>query len=218
MKIGVIIPWREQPSRLVAFNALLDWYKNNMPNAKVYLADRVSTTWHMSASRNDGVRQAEADECDIVVVNDADTIPQLEPLMESIEAALKDKYIHNPYTEYRILDDDGTEDFVSGIDLKSCRHRTYNRSCSGVYVCTPQSWWLVGGQDEKFIGWAPEDVAMQRAHKVIHGINFIKHDGIVFALGHDKQEKGINFKNGNALYEKYHQTRTPDRMLKLVKS
>ena len=39
---------------------------------------------------------------DIVIMNDADTIPEkVEVLRKTIEAAMSDNFIHNPYNEYR---------------------------------------------------------------------------------------------------------------------
>lgn len=217
MKIGLVVPWREQPSRIKPFQTLMKWYENNMPDVSIYLSDRDTEIWHCSGSRNDGVAMAEADGCDVVIVNDADTIPELEPLLEAIEAAYKDKYIHNPYKHYRMLGPEGTEEFFNGTAIEDCTYYPFDRSISGLYVCKPSSWWAVGGQDEKFWRWGPEDSAMARAHKVIHGKSFIKHFGTVYALGHEYQKMGdaVHLKN-KRLWMQYGQIKGPERMLKFV--
>jgi hypothetical protein len=221
MKIGVIIPWREQPSRVKPFEAVIDWYKTYLPQAKIYLPDHEGDIWLPSHTRNDGVRMAEEDECDILVVNDADTIPQLRPLLEAIKEASRDGKMHNPYTEYRILGDEGTKMYLGGINIKRCPYRKFKTACFGTLVTTAKTWWELGGMDEKFMQWGWEDTAMQRAHYIIKGSNFVSHPGIAFAMGHEPQPKlgSETFANNKRLYEeRYLTVSDPQEMLDLVRS
>lgn len=220
MKVGIVIPWRSQPSRIPAFKAVVKWYEENLPEAKIYYADHPSDAWLMSATRNDGVRMAEADGVDVIVMNDADTIPQIVPLKESISSAYKDDLIHNPYNKYRVLELAGTKQHLEGgIPLISCSHTSWNTACSGTNVFTPAAWWKLGGMDEKFKGWGWEDTAMEVAHKIINKVNFVKHNGIAFALGHTPQAKDgkDNFTN-EFLYNQYLKISSPKEMLAFVRS
>lgn len=217
MKIGVVIPWREQPSRVRAFNAVVNWYKENLPEAQIYLPNHPGKVWMPSHTRNDGMRMAEKDGCDVVIFNDADTFPQLGPLRRAIQAASSDGRFHNPFTHYRMLEDRGTEQFFAGTDLTKCSFKPFNSACWGTVVCTPKAWWDIGGMDEKFMQWGYEDTAMQIAHTIIKGTQFVKHQGIAFALGHAPQARNTpEFKNNRQLYEEYRTIKTPGDMLKLV--
>jgi|GEM_PF-398438 len=218
-KVGIVIPWREQPSRLPAFEALMAWYRENLPDAEIFLANRAGDDWQPSGSRNDGVAAAEAAGCEVIVISDADTFPQLYPLLESIEAAKIDNKIHIPYTEYRMLKDQGTSDFFNGTALIDCYAQTFATACSGVNVMTPKAWWMLGGMDEKFKGWGYEDTAMQYVHKLVHGGQYIAHKGIAFSLSHKIQSReDQNYHNNKRLYEIYQTRTTAVDVLDLVRS
>jgi hypothetical protein len=224
LKIGVVIPWREQPTRLPIFNAVLDWYSKNLPDAEIFLSDRKSDVWSMSGSRNDGVSIAKELGCDVIVLNDADTFPQIGPLLETIQAAASDDKIHLPYTQYRFLNENYTREFFDkGTPLESFKIDAINLAeCSGVNVFSPKAWDAIGGGDEKFQGWGFEDNAMYYVHQVVHGIPYIKHNGLVFALYH-KTQPGVgvpdqNVLNNKALYELYKTKKNKEEVLDLVKS
>lgn len=217
MKLGIVIPWREQPSRIKPFEEVKKWYKENFPEAKMYFPDRKGEFWNPSGTRNDGMRMAESDGCDIIIFNDADTIPQIKPLREAIASAARDNFIHTAYTQFRLLGKNGTEEYFDGRMLEKCSHQKYLEGCFGINVCTPQAWWRVGGMDEKFLQWGYEDTCMNIAHKVINGRPFIKHDGIGFGLSHEEQPRsGDKFNNNKMLHEEYLETTSPRDMLKLV--
>ncbi len=217
MKIAVVIPWREQPSRVRAFEAVVDWYKTNLPEATIYTADRPGPVWNMSGSRNDGVKMAEADGCDVIVMSDADTIPQIEPLYQAINSAYKDNMIHNSYSQYRMLGDLGTEQFFDGVPLIKCSNKTYETACSGIHVFTPKAWWDLGGNDEKFKEWGYEDTAFDYVHNLVHGVPIIKHRGIAFSLGHEPQRReGEHYNRNRDLYEEYKRITSVTDIVKFV--
>lgn len=219
LKVGVVIPWREQPSRVQPFNALIKWYKENLPDAKIFLADREGESWNASGSRNDGVSAAKLDGCNVIVLSDADTFPQIGPLTEAIEAAQKDNKIHLPYTEYRVFTAQQTLEFFAGTPLEQFRTRRYLTACSGVNVFTPAAWDAVGGADEKFKGWGYEDTAVQYVHQVVHGTPYIAHSGVAFNLSHtDQSREDQNYHNNKALYEIYETKTTAQDVLDLVRS
>jgi hypothetical protein len=220
MKIGVVIPWREQPSRIPAFEAVVKWYKENLPEATIYYADRKGPVWSMSGSRNDGIREAEADGCHIVIVNDADTIPQLQALRAAIRGAASDDLIHNPYTEYRALTEESTYQYLEGLrNISQCQGQFVRGACSGVNVFKPSTWWSIGGNDEKFSGWGYEDTAMKRAHSIIKKEPYICHEGMVYSLSHKEQPReGKHFETNKRIYELYQRTSNAEAMLKLVAS
>jgi len=82
MKIGLVIPWRETPSRIKPLQMVLDWYQTNLPNIEVIYIDRQGEFWSASGSRNDGVRKAQEAHCDVIIINDADTISEISTFIE----------------------------------------------------------------------------------------------------------------------------------------
>jgi hypothetical protein len=221
MKVGLVIPWRETPSRIRPLQAVLDWYKTNLPDIEIVYTDRPGEFWSVASSRNDGVRKAQEAHCDVIIINDADTLPEIEPLLEAIEQCQKDGMVHNPYRKCKYFDKEMTEKFFAGSDIKLLKHTLYTEANGGIYVCTPEAWWSVGGMDEKFIQWGGEDTALELAHTVIKGNKLIKHDGYIYCLGHVQQihDPGFNFHHlrNIELYWLYYSASTPERMLALVK-
>jgi predicted glycosyltransferase involved in capsule biosynthesis len=219
ISVGVVIPWRETEDRLLAFNKLVNWYKNNLPDYKLFFSDRTGPTWSMTGSRNDGVFDAKQAGCDVIVLNDADTFPQLEVLKETVQLAFLDNKIHVPYKEVRVLNEKESQRFLNDSLLYSYIAEISLTDCSGINVFTPEAWESVGGADEKFIGWGYEDDAMQHAHKVVHKTSYVSHAGHIFRLSHDRQPANdVNSNNNKKLYDLYQSKNTPNEILNLVKT
>jgi hypothetical protein len=222
IKVGLVIPWRPQPSRLGLFKEVKNWYKTNLPDIEVFYADRPGEFWNAAASRNDGVKRAQEAHCDVIIINDADTIPEIEPLMEAINYCQKGNMIHNPYSACKIFSKEETFRYYDGMKLQEIHcNSIFPYSNGGVYVCTPEAWWSMGGQDEKFVQWGYEDSAFEIAHTIIKGVPIVKHQGYIYSLKHQEQfhDNGYNenYENNRKLYMKYVAARTPEEMLKLAR-
>lgn len=219
MKIGIVIPWRATPSRLKALDIVLDWYKTNLTDIEVFYADRPGI-WNLAASRNDGVKKAQEAHCDVIIVNDADTIPEIESLTQAINGCLEDKLIHLPFSIVNYLDESETDAYVSG-KREGLKARLFFNGVSGVLVCKPEVWWELGGQDEKFVQWGGEDDAFHIAHKIIKRMPMVRHSGILYCFGHESQSKekdfDINYQNNLALLYKYYKFDTAKEVLDFVK-
>ena len=221
MKLGIIIPWREQPSRVKAFEHVYNWYQTNFPDTKIYLPDHPGNVWLPSHTRNDGVRMAEADGCDIVILADADSIANIDSLREAIDDAYEDGLMHNPYRYFTYLGGTDTKRYLDGIEnikLKQSRET----SIWGIVVTKVSTWWELGGMDEKFMAWGAEDDAMYYAHRIIKKSPFIKHDGTAFALHHKSQMSDIKtkeiYKQNYAIYKQYLRIKDPEELLAFIKS
>ena len=223
MKIVVVIPWRETPSRLEPLRALLDWYKTNLPDIEILYADEPGDVWLPSHSRNLGVRKAQEADCDIVILNDADTLPELSSLLEAARLAYSDGMVHNPYTLCKTFTYEDSQPYYAGQkqlhELRGMDHTTAN---GGIYVCRPEAWWKVGGMDEKFMQWGYEDSAFDIAHSIINGTGIVKNPGTIYSLGHSLQihDKGYNQNamNNRDIFMRYLLANTPEKMLALVKA
>lgn len=224
MKIGVVIPYRPTPTRVRLFEAVMDWYQKHLPSATIYLCDAPGEYWQPSTSRNLGVAQATRDNCDVIIMNDADTIPQIIPLMEAIDSCRATGMIHNPYNVCVSLTQEGTDDYINNHNkLIKCQFSNSSTlACFGVIVFTSKTWYELGGMDEKFLQWGPEDRAMEYVHSIIKGQEFVHHSGVIWCLYHQPQihDKGFNensSKNRDLLI-KYLSIANSEEILKLVKA
>lgn len=228
IKLLIVVPWRPQPHRIELFEIIINWYKIHFPGIEIYLSDRPGKYWNAAGSRNDGVKRAQELAVDVVIINDADTIPEFNPLIEAIQQCLKDNMVHNPYRYCKIYTKEHTRIFIERLknnDFKMLEDlyttNISNYSNGGVYVCTPDAWWSIGGQDEKFVQWGWEDSAFEIAHEVIKGVKLIKHDGTICSLGHKEQfhDEGYynNYTRNTNLHNRYIKTTNAEDMLNLVK-
>jgi hypothetical protein len=201
--VTVIIPWRPQPSRLAAFEATRDWYAANLPEAIIRTVDSGDHPFNLARCRNVGMAEV-VDPDEVVVISDADTIPEIGPLREAIRDAASDGLVHLPYTEYQWLGREGTTAFLGGAALPAIDATLVRGACSGVYVTTPRTWATHGGQDERFRGWGFEDSAWFAAHSTLLGSEPTRHRGAVYALHHETQlREGEQYEANAALRERY---------------
>jgi predicted glycosyltransferase involved in capsule biosynthesis len=204
MRVLVAIPWRPQSHRVHAHELTVARYRELLPDAFVMNVDTEHEPFCLAACRNLGVCHAELGGHDVVVLADADTLPEREPLLAAIEGARTSGRVHLPYTEYRALRADGTKQHRSGVPLEDCNHFAMSSSCGGILVTTPATWWAVGGQDERFRGWGMEDVAFLVSHQALLGGDMVRHDGRIYALHHESATKhGPQYDANVELYRRY---------------
>lgn len=184
--LTVLIPWRPQPTRIAAFDAVADWYRENIGAVDIRTVDSDDDVFNLARCRNLGIASV-SDPHEVVIINDADTIPQRAALLEAIDAAATSGLVHLPYTEYHWLGSKGTAEYSAGTAPDDCNFELVRGACSGVYVTTPATWSAHGGQDERFRGWGFEDAAWYVAHETLLGEAPRRHVGRVYALTHEAQ-------------------------------
>ncbi len=199
----VIVPWRESPSRVPAFEALQRWYAEYLPEFDLRTVDATDGIFNLAACRNVGVAALSSDE--VVVINDADTLPEPAALREAVAAAATSGLVHLPYTEYRWLGESGTAQVMAGREVSECTvEQVVETACSGVYVTTRRTWDAHGGQDERFRGWGFEDAAWYLAHETLLGAAPVRHAGRVYALSHVAEIRaGTHYDANASLMERY---------------
>lgn len=201
--LTVVIPWRPQPSRLAAFAEVTAWYREHLPEAELRPVDSCDAIFNLARCRNLGIGAVEDPE-QVVVLGDADTLPEEPSLRCAIEAAAASGRVHLPYTDYHWLGADGTAEFRAGVEPADCSYELVRGACSGVYVTTPASWWSHGGQDERFRGWGYEDAAWYLAHETLLGEPPRRHPGRVYALHHVAEVRaGVHYDANAALMADY---------------
>ncbi len=203
MPLTVLIPWRPQPSRVEAFDVVIAWYRENFGDIDIRTVDCDDEIFNLAQCRNLGIASIE-DAGQVVIINDADTVPEIGPLREAIEAAASSGRVHLPYTAYHWLGAEGTAQLISGRSLDECDFELVRGACSGVYVTTPATWWSHGGQDERFRGWGFEDAAWYLAHETLLGEPPRRHGGTVYALHHTPEvREGPQYDANAQLMQQY---------------
>lgn len=213
----VVIPWRPAPSRVDAFDRLVAWYGRELPEFRIETIDTDDDVFVLARTRNLAVaRLAGPDE--VIVINDADTLPEPDALREAVAAAPGSGRVHLPYTSYHWLGAEGSAEFASGTPPEHCTHVLVRGACSGVYVTTRRTWDAHGGQDERFRGWGFEDAAWYLAHETLLGAPPQRHQGRVYALHHVGEPRaGAQYDRNATLMQCYRDTAGDrERMSRLV--
>lgn len=202
MSALVVFPWRPSPSRLDAFDRVREWYGRELPELEVTTIDSGDEPFNLARCRNLAAARRDLD--DVVILNDADTLPEPGPLRAAVAAAATSGRVHLPYTAYHWLGAEGSAQFADGTPLPECSFELVHGACSGVYVTTRRTWEAHGGQDERFRGWGYEDAAWYLAHSTILGEPPRRHEGRVYALHHVAAERaGAQYDANAALMERY---------------
>jgi predicted glycosyltransferase involved in capsule biosynthesis len=160
MKQQIVIPWRDSGCeyRLRSFNFLYEYYSQKY---EIVIGDKndVNGNFSRSGSRNDGVSKIDSD---IAVVIDSDNYISYDQIDDAIDTAKANNVLVKPNHKFAYVDKPSTEKFYKDkIDFKNLtfQGRPANFFPGGAYVIKKRLWDLVGGMDEKFIGYGAEDNA-----------------------------------------------------------
>lgn len=155
-----------------------------LPDAVHIDVDNRAEPFSRAGSRNHGVRLAEQHAADVVVLCDADTIPQSGPLHDAIAGAHTDGRLHLPYTWFRGLTEKGSRDYLAGRTARECEVDLQHKwATGGVLAVTPAAWWAAGGMDEQFVAYGFEDTGFRICADAILGPT-VKHPGEIVHLWH----------------------------------
>lgn len=169
------------------------------PFSNVGVYDSLHNLFSRSASRNMAVGENRS--ASVVVVCDADSIPIQDSLVQAIEGAYADRKLHIPFNLVKVI--------PHGKFLRkpSSYHRirphyTYGPSCGGVYVCTPETWFEVGGQEERVQGWGHEDQIFYSA-LLTFDKGPIYHPGTLYNVNHHRDCSSMQIPENKDLVSRY---------------
>lgn len=219
-QLHVMMPWRPTRSRAYAQVVTETWYRDTFAPDTFNVIDTPSEPFSLAAARNaavDALLDGGASPSDVVVLADADTLPELIHLDHACRLAARSGRIHLPYREYRSLGERGTDEYLDGKPLEDCDHIVVDGAVSGVLVATMRTWLNLGGQDSRFLGWGYEDVAFHHVHRVMLGETFRRPPlgaGRVYSLHHaDAMDKGTSWTVANLeLCKAYLRCTRPDEV------
>jgi hypothetical protein len=165
----VAIPWRPEPSRLEAYEYVLDfWAKFGWD---IVQADSdPAAPFQLSQARNNAVRQTTGP----VIIADADTVPEADAIHQALK--LVGGTVIYPFEEYVTL-----PRFTNNLTgVKPLAVNT--ASVGGVIVTDTETYWGLGGMDEQFKRWGFEDNAFAAAALTLAKV--IRTPGRVYSFDH----------------------------------
>lgn len=205
MKISVVIPWRSHPSRVEAFEKVVEIYQENFPDFELIISDSIGDDFNLAQARNLGAKKAIANGSDIIIFNDADFFTAPSSMQKAIAYAVKHNEITAPYNRYlQHNNSKETAVFLKRLDYRlklgkefSPPNLSYNDSlprrlwpCSGSIVVPKDIFLELGGFEEKIKGWGPEDTMLHRAYFDKYGKLFAYVAGSAHSTFNDPTYRG----------------------------
>jgi hypothetical protein len=121
----------------------------------IWLGDREGP-WSRGAAINAGARQA--GDWDVMVIADADTVPEVEPVRKAVEMVRETNGAIRPHDTLWMMNPVETIKFVAGGPGNVTRRpKSLINLGGGLLVVSRTAWERVGGYDETFVGWGHED-------------------------------------------------------------
>lgn len=219
LRVVLGIPWRPTPDRVRAYDFLRPKLDSLYPWYKTYTGDSGDIPFRRGATRNYLVRVAESYKADVVVLCDADSLPEPGPLADAIRMAAEDNKIHFPFHQAWYMEQKVYARIEAGQSLEQLKSRIIDKCATqgGCWVMTPQAWWACGGMDDRLIGWGGEDRAFLAASNTILGAPVIHH-GILLCLPHLPDDHRWLHDDVVILNEYHERYQQPERMKEYIES
>lgn len=205
MKISVIIPWRSHPSRIQAFDKVVDFYKNNFTDFDIIISDSLDVDFNLAQARNLGAKKSIENNTDLLIFNDADFFTSAEALKRAITFAIKNNEIVAPYNRYfQHTNAKETSVFFRRLDYNLKLGKEFSPPnlshsddlprrlwpCSGCIVVPANIFKELGGFEEKIKGWGPEDTMFHRQYFDRYGKLFAYVAGSAHSTFNDPTYRG----------------------------
>ena len=216
-KVTVAVPFRAGAlDREIHAEYVSARLREMVPDATHLVVD-VEGEFSRARVRNEAVRLAGSG---VVVLCDADTLPEEHALTAAIEGAAQDGRLHLPYTRYRALSPEGTlAVYARGVHPGDAPVEDESRRpIGGVWVISTDAWWRAGGMDETFKGWGFEDDSFFTAANVLLG-QTVRHEGTITHLHHKPAAnlQSPEYRRNRARFQQYVRARrSPEQMRTLV--
>lgn len=203
--VVVAMPWRPQPDRMEAYEYCRSWWEAE--GLEVIASERdegltpnQKQPFSLAEARNHCVRLC-ADLWDVVIVADADTVPQVGPMEEAIRIASEPGNVVYPFDEYHYLSSNYIPGLLNkGFDIEKLVSRWVMKgSVGGIMVTGVQTYWDLGGMDERFERtWGFEDNAFCAVADTLAKVTRLP--GKVYSFSHEVEGAGRDWGETNPNY------------------
>lgn len=175
--IDVIIPWRPTPERLFAYGKIREFWAATPYNVIIADSDP-RKPFNRAQARNRGVEKATSG---VVVICDADTVPDLTVVRRAIASPLG---VIWPFTEWCEI----PANWPDNVMLAPILNRS-SKAAGGCWVTTPNQYWRLGGQDERCDSWGWEDRAFHAVAQTLAQCRNLP--GVLYSYAHkaDRNEE-----------------------------
>ena len=191
--VAVCMPWRPQPDRLAAHDRARKFWEHF--DFRVIEADSdPALPFNLAVARNNAARKAQG--ADVLVLADADTIPDIASVLAAVEDPQGVTY---PFSTYLHI----PGEWVYRSDLFAAQpDQRYNGSVGGIVVCEAETYWGIGGMDERFHPvWGYEDNAFALAAQTLVGTRRLP--GTIFSFNHSANRDMSQDNPNKPRYELY---------------
>lgn len=199
LEATVCIPWRSTPDRLAAYKRCVKYWQDNGFSVKS-ANSKPSDFFTCGAARNSAVRQADTD---IIIIADGDTIPgDIRQIRGAVEwVSDEPDTIVWPFNVYRYVPGDAVD--IDDLATAPNDGEYANDSPGGIVVCNRQTFWDIGGFDERFPagGWGFDDTSFQLAAKTLARVGRLP--GVVYSFNHAVNRDLSNGNPNKARYRLY---------------
>lgn len=184
-KVNLYFPWRETADRREAFEVTKEKVLSLYFFDDVYTVDSGHRSFNRAASRNVAAEHS-LGKCDVIVLCDADSIPEKHALLAAIDSA-HDGLMHFPFDIAWYLGSKSLERIKLGQNLEQLKSRIIDKCPSegGIWVCKPETWFAAGGMDDRLKYWGCDDRAFLAASRTLVGMP-VKHQGVLLCLPHNR--------------------------------
>lgn len=164
-----------------------NWWMEHHDPMPIYEGHHEGGPFNRSAAIN--AAAAQAGDWDVALVIDADTISERDPVRRAIAHAAATGALAVAHDQRYMLSRRGTQEILRG-DRRDWKRRgmvdrVYRDSVSCAVAVSRATWDLVGGFDERFVGWGYEDTAFRIAVETMTGQPLHVEKGICFHLWHE---------------------------------
>lgn len=219
MNVIVIVPYRPDNGhrdRIWAFLRDNYWCHTTFP---IVLGEHFDGPFNRSKAIN---RAADRD-WDVAVIADSDTWVPAKQLYDAVANAAATNALTSALTAVVEINQPCTESVLAGAtplagSFDTDRVRTRDLETQSSVLAVPRTLWdVLGGMDERFVGWGGEDNAFWHAaslHQPAHRI-----PGNAYHLWHPTapgKHSGIGYKRNLNLWRRYEQCRTLDDLAGLT--
>lgn len=209
--LSIIVPYRPEPNREELWQTTREHLAKAFPDAELVVSgDRGDdpALFNHGQAINMAARRATGD---VLLIADADTIPDPPASLKDAVAATTEDRLWRLPSDYYMLTEQATRCIVAGgvwpVDSYYEWHGR-NRSWSGLVIVPIEAFMLVGGYEERFVGWGADDAAMALALTTLWG-PVVRYEGAALHLWHGRDDQNRGWydaaPDGNRLVTRYEQ-------------
>lgn len=182
------MPWRPSNSRMPAYNKCINNYTKIFDLEDIVFCDSGSKTFNKAMSINAALEKEFSNGLDVAIVSDADTVIKHRPLMKGIIKCFEEQKTYLPYDifahvsiNFEIIGEkhDVCEKFLSGLFWP----------CTAIFIMPKKVYEDIGGFDENFYGWGPEDQEYHYRYYLKYGERYSTiENSIVYSIDHSRKD------------------------------